>query len=441
VPALVFPAVDLARAVALVFRAAGFQAVNHFSFGQVLGHLLGHAPAPLLMVTRGMHMVALEVSGTKCPSSSAMFRLLATSSLDKLPIGRESWMSSPRCSTHGKVTKHDPQDLEVTSLRQWLSRAPASVIDAGLAAAVAVAVGASRRPGARLIDVFAYALGSMLAALVLVRRRWPVAVLVASAAILHVYYLVDYPGILPAVPLAVALAGAWAAGHVRWSLLVAAWFVGGPFLFRTLAEPEPLARVLNDSVADAALFGAVLLLGEAVRTRRALRREHHLLLAEQEKSERLLLNVLPASIAARLKDTESRHRPPAAVLRTLESHRPTPRSRRHSPPCLYRPYGIAITDEASPFALRSTRNRLRRAMRQGAAWPAERPGSWLLVRSRNRLGSQRASLGVVTKGQAAARLGWPGWRGRPPCPRRRVVCSRLEPGAPSWRRPCWAGLE
>jgi adenylate cyclase len=63
--------------------------------------------------------------------------------------------------------------------------------------------------------------------------------------------------------------------------------------------------VLNDSVADAALFGAVLLLGEAVRTRRALRREHHLLLAEQEKSERLLLNVLPASIAARLKDTDA----------------------------------------------------------------------------------------------------------------------------------------
>jgi hypothetical protein len=43
VPALVFPAVDLARAVALVFRAVGFQPVNHFSFGQVLGYLLGHA--------------------------------------------------------------------------------------------------------------------------------------------------------------------------------------------------------------------------------------------------------------------------------------------------------------------------------------------------------------------------------------------------------------
>jgi hypothetical protein len=42
---------------------------------------------------------------------------------------------------------------------------------------------------------------------------------------------------------------------------------------------------------------AVLVLGEAVRSRRALQ-------LEQERSERLLLNVLPASIAARLKAGE-----------------------------------------------------------------------------------------------------------------------------------------
>ena len=55
--------------------------------------------------------------------------------------------------------------------------------------------------------------------------------------------------------------------------------------------------MLNDSVPDVVLFAAVLLLGEAVRNRRALD-------LEREKSERLLLNVLPASIAARLKQTE-----------------------------------------------------------------------------------------------------------------------------------------
>jgi class 3 adenylate cyclase len=48
----------------------------------------------------------------------------------------------------------------------------------------------------------------------------------------------------------------------------------------------------------------VLLLGEAVGSRRALDREHRLLVAEQERSERLLLNILPAPIAARLKQRD-----------------------------------------------------------------------------------------------------------------------------------------
>jgi class 3 adenylate cyclase len=190
--------------------------------------------------------------------------------------------------------------MDVTSLRQRLRRVPAPPVDAGLALVVAVTVTVTIRvspqPGRRP-DALAHALGLMIAALVVARRRWPVAVLLASAATLQVYYVLDYPGIFPAVPLAVALATAWAAGHQRWSLLIAAWFGGAPLLFRIWADPEPLRRVLNDSVPNLALFAAVLLLGEAVRTRRALA-------LEQERSERLLLNVLPASIAARLKQTD-----------------------------------------------------------------------------------------------------------------------------------------
>jgi adenylate cyclase len=104
--------------------------------------------------------------------------------------------------------------------------------------------------------------------------------------------------------MSVALATAWAGGYQRWSLLVAAWFAGAPPLYQALADAAPLAQVLRDGVLDVVLFAAVLLQGEAVRTRRALRLEHGLLLAEQERSERLLLNVLPASIAARLKQTD-----------------------------------------------------------------------------------------------------------------------------------------
>jgi hypothetical protein len=182
----------------------------------------------------------------------------------------------------------------VTSLRQRLQRLPAPAIDASLALAVAVVLTITIRvspPEGRRPDALAYALGLTIAALAMVRRRWPLAVLLVSAATLQVYYLFDHAGIRPAVPLAVALATAWFAGHLRWSLLVTAWFAGAPLLFRTLVDPEPLRRVLNDSVPDVVLFAAVLLLGEAVRNRRALD-------LERKKSERLLLNVLPASIAA-----------------------------------------------------------------------------------------------------------------------------------------------
>jgi len=190
---------------------------------------------------------------------------------------------------------------EGVSVRQRMRGAPKPLVDMGLglmvAVAVIIAIGLPPNPG-RPPDALAYALGLTIAALVLIRRRWPVAVLVASAATLQLYYLLNYAGIRPAVPLSVALATAWAAGHPRWSLLVAAWFTAAPLLFRTLVESEPLRQVLDDSVPDLVLFGAVLLLGEAVRNRRDLD-------LEREKSERLLLNVLPTSIASRLKQTEA----------------------------------------------------------------------------------------------------------------------------------------
>jgi hypothetical protein len=113
-------------------------------------------------------------------------------------------------------------------LAQRLQQLPTPVIDAGLAVALAVAItiaiGVSPEPGARR-DAAAYVLGWTIAALVLVRRHWPLAVLLVSAVVLQVYYQLDYPGIYPAVPLSVALATAWAAGRRLWSLLVAGLFV------------------------------------------------------------------------------------------------------------------------------------------------------------------------------------------------------------------------
>jgi class 3 adenylate cyclase len=194
--------------------------------------------------------------------------------------------------------------------RSWwsrLRRLPLPVIDAALALGLAVAVtvairgaptqGGGRAPGA-------YSLGLAVAALVLFRRRWPLQVLLGSAVALQLYGLTNYPGIYPAVPLSVAVATAWAAGYRRWTVAIVVWFVLAPLgylLYQMEARTQPVLPLLYGSVQSIAMFSAVLLLGEAIRSRRALARAHRLLLAERERSERLLRNVLPGPIATRLK--------------------------------------------------------------------------------------------------------------------------------------------
>jgi len=131
-----------------------------------------------------------------------------------------------------------------------------------------------------------------------------VAVLAASFATLQVYYVLNHPGMSAALPLAMALYTAGAAGYLRWALLVAAWFVAGPIVFRLFVDPEPVLPVLAELLRDAALWLAVLLLGDAAHSRRALSRAYRLLEVERARSEGLLRNMLPEPIAGRLKRRE-----------------------------------------------------------------------------------------------------------------------------------------
>jgi class 3 adenylate cyclase len=201
------------------------------------------------------------------------------------------------------------EGMSVAWWRQRPARVPAWVVDAGWAVAVAVAVTTAIRtaqePNTQPPDLLAYVLGWTIAALLLARRRWPLGVLLVSFAILQLYYVLDYPGISAAVPMAVALYTAGAAGHLRWALLVAAVAVGGASIFLLFVNPAlPVLTVLSELLRDASLWLAILLLGDAVHSRRALAREHRLLEAERARSERLLRNMLPESIAERLKQRE-----------------------------------------------------------------------------------------------------------------------------------------
>jgi class 3 adenylate cyclase len=187
---------------------------------------------------------------------------------------------------------------------------PGPVVDAALALALTLAVTVAITVGyeqGRPPSAAAYALAPVLGVLALARRRWPLAVLLASAASLFVYNQFDNPGLFSSVPLSVALATAWAAGRRGWALAVVAWFGSAPLVWLAVNDlpGDYRAELLNGAVSDLALLAALLLLGEAVRGRRALDQANRLLRAEQERSEGLLLNVLPAPIAERLKRGEA----------------------------------------------------------------------------------------------------------------------------------------
>lgn len=140
--------------------------------------------------------------------------------------------------------------------------------------AIWVTIGAAREEGARDLDVWAYVLGAAVAAPLLVRRRRPVAGLLASALLLYVYFAIGYPGITVAVALALGTYSAAVAGHTRAAIAIAGGFELLGFTYRTVIEGESLVSALGiGTLTDVALLACVILLAELVRSRRALQAE------------------------------------------------------------------------------------------------------------------------------------------------------------------------
>jgi signal transduction histidine kinase len=164
-------------------------------------------------------------------------------------------------------------------------------IDAALAFAIAAALVltisiAEEEDATRSPDALAYLLGAGMAALLLLRRRWPLGVLVASVGLLSLYFGFDYPGFSVAVPLAVPAYSAAVAGRGAPAAVMLGAFVLVAGTVARLDEGDSVADVLRTGlITDSALLAAVLLLGEAVRNRRAWAEEvrGRLRRAEQEQ--------------------------------------------------------------------------------------------------------------------------------------------------------------
>jgi signal transduction histidine kinase len=178
--------------------------------------------------------------------------------------------------------------------------------DIGVAAAVAVAMTltiavAEEDDATRDPDVLAYLIGVTVGALLLLRRRHPVPVLIASVGLLFIYFGIGYPAFSPAVPLAAAAYFAALAGHVR----VAVAAVGGMLLigagWQTLGEgASPFSILGTQTLTEGALMAAVLMLAVTVRSRRAWAEEVQGRVQREERLRiaRELHDVMAHTIAA-----------------------------------------------------------------------------------------------------------------------------------------------
>ncbi|HVX42356.1 MAG TPA: histidine kinase, partial [Mycobacteriales bacterium] len=139
----------------------------------------------------------------------------------------------------------------------------------GVAVVTIAAVSIASEPGDRRVvpTAVGYLIAAAIGAVLLARRRAPLGVLLVSALLLLTYYSL-LPGISPALPLSVALYTATVAGRLRWSLSITAFFVSAGVLVRAVHRHAALVPLLTDTAQQAGLLIAVILLGEAVRSRR-----------------------------------------------------------------------------------------------------------------------------------------------------------------------------
>ena len=134
---------------------------------------------------------------------------------------------SLRCVKTGSVSfaRLNPMSPTLDRLHptQLTHGIPAWLLDLslGIAVTLVITLVMSADHGGRLNpDAVAYGYAIGFGALMLLRRRYPVAVLVATMLLLFAYYTLGYPAIGLAVPVAAALYSAAERGHVPAAIAI-----------------------------------------------------------------------------------------------------------------------------------------------------------------------------------------------------------------------------
>jgi signal transduction histidine kinase len=127
--------------------------------------------------------------------------------------------------------------------------------------------------GAAPLNTAAYLLGGVLALPILLRRRWPLGVLIACSVLLLLYYMFDRRNISPAPLLVLPLYDAAVAGYLAAAIIIpAAYMVIGLFVV-DISTHLGLVALAAEFLPSIGVLATAIALGALVRSRRALAAE------------------------------------------------------------------------------------------------------------------------------------------------------------------------
>ena len=173
--------------------------------------------------------------------------------------------------------------------RQLLQNLGVRWIDAGAAALVAVLVELNvvvgGGPGAAPLNAVAYVFGAVLAVPILFRHRWPLGSLVACSVLLFLYYILDRRNISPAPLLCLPLYDAAVAGYLAAAIAIPAFYMSVGLFVVDASTHQGLVALAAEFLPSIAVLVLAIMLGEVVRSRRALAAEtaDRLRLASEER--------------------------------------------------------------------------------------------------------------------------------------------------------------
>ena len=185
------------------------------------------------------------------------------------------------------------------------------LVDVGAFAAVLIAVeigvATGGGPGARPLNTAAYLGGAVLVVPVLFRHRWPLRVLIACAVLLLAYYILDRRNISPAPLLCLPLYDAAVAGFLAVAIVIPVFYMSVGLFVVDASTHQSLVSLASEFLPSVVVLALAIMLGEVVRSRRALAAEttDRLRLADEEREAEAAARVAAdrLRIARELHDT------------------------------------------------------------------------------------------------------------------------------------------